>query len=127
MRHQNDTTPTERRAAALEALDALGDDRDERALLRVRCGRSHHVAAVFSTSAGVVFESRVGPHAHGDRDFVDAAHHASRHGSRYVDVLDAGRYADDLVPAACECGMHELSRAEMQHEIAVNHHTMQLK
>ena len=48
-----------------------------------------------------MFESLVGPHAHGDRDFVDTAHNWNLHGTRYVDLLDAGRFADDLVPARC--------------------------
>ncbi len=125
MRQQMDPSPTARQARARDALDALGDERDDRALVRVRCGRSHHVAAVFDTSAGPVFESLIGPHAHGgDRDFVDTAHHGDRKGTRFVDVLDAGRFADDLVPATCECGTHELSRAELQHAVDVNQRTI---
>lgn len=118
--------PTARQAAAGDALDDLGDERDKRALLRVRCRRSHHVAAVFDTPAGAVFESLVGPHAHGDRDFVDTAHHGSRKGTRYVDVLDGGGFADDLIPATCECGTHELSRKELQNAIKENRRTILL-
>jgi hypothetical protein len=121
-----DPSPTERKVVARHALDELGNERDDHALLRVRCGRSHHFAAVFDTSAGPVFESLVGPHAHGDRDFVDTAHHANRHGTRYVDLLEAGRFADDLVPAYCECGAHELSRTEMQRAMKAHQHTILL-
>lgn len=126
MSRHADSGPAERQVLARHALDDLGNERDDHALLRVRCGRSHHVAAVFDTPAGPVFESLVGPHAHGDRDFVDTAHHANRHGTRYVDLLEGGRFADDLVPAYCECGMHELSRAEMQRAIKAHQHTILL-
>ena len=71
-----------------------------------------------------MFESLVGPHAHGDRDFVDTAHNWNLHGTRYVDLLDAGRFADDLVPA--RCGGHELSRAEMQRAVKAHQHTILL-
>lgn len=119
-------SPTEREAVARGALDDLGTDRDDRVLLRVRCASSHHVAAVFDTPVGPVFESVVGPHAHGGHDFVDTAHHGTHRGSRYTDLLEAGRFSDDLVPAGCECGTRELSRAEMQRAIQSNARTMQL-
>jgi hypothetical protein len=121
-----DLSPTERQVVARDALDALGNERDDHALLRVRCGRSHHVAAVFDTAEGPVFESIVGPHAHGDRDFIDTAHHGNKRGTRYVDILEAGRFDEDLVPAYCECGTHELSRAELQRAIKAHQHTILL-
>ena len=126
MSRQSDPSPSERHVVARHALDDLGNERDDHALVRVRCGRSHHVAAVFDTAVGPVFESLVGPHAHGDRDFVDTAHHGNLHGTPYVDLLDAGRFADDLVPAHCECGRHELSRSEMQRAIKAHQHTIML-
>jgi hypothetical protein len=49
----------------------LVNELDDQPLVRVRCGHSHYVAAVFDTAIGPVFESLVGPRAHGDRDFVD--------------------------------------------------------
>jgi hypothetical protein len=122
MSRQIDLSPTEREAVARDALDELGTDRD----LRVRCARSHHVAAVFETPVGPVFESVLGPHAHGDRDFIDTAHHGTRKGTRYTDLLEAGRFTDDLVPAGCECGTHQLSRAEMQRAIESQERTIQL-
>lgn len=126
MSSQIDLSPTEREAMARGALDDLGKDRDDRALLRVRCARSHHVAAVFDTSVGPVFESVLGPHAHGDRDFVDTAHHGTQKGTGYTDLLQAGRFTDDLVLAGCECGTHELSRVEMQRAIESHERTILL-
>ena len=114
MERHIDQSPTERQDIARQALDDLGKERDERALVRVRCGRSHHVAAVFDTAAGPVFEALLGPHAHGDRDFIDTGHHGSLHGTRFVDLLDGDDLAEDSVPARCECGTHELSRTELQ-------------
>ncbi|MGE5698273.1 MAG: hypothetical protein ACM4D3_24405 [Candidatus Sericytochromatia bacterium] len=126
MSRQVDLSPTEREAMARQALDDLGKQRDDHALLRVQCGRSHHVAAVFETPAGPVFESLLGPHAHGDRDFVDTAHHGTLHGSRYVDMLEAGRFTEDLIPARCECGTYELSRSELQRAIDAHQRTVLL-
>jgi hypothetical protein len=121
-----DLSPTEREAAARGALEDLGSDRDGGAVLRVRCGRNHHVAAVFDTPVGLVYQSLVGPHAHGDRDFVDTAHHGSQKGRRYTDLLEAGPFTDDRVLAGCECGRHELSRAEMQRAINAHERTILL-
>ncbi|RMI28011.1 hypothetical protein EBN03_32015 [Nocardia stercoris] len=81
----------------------------EQVLLRVRCGRGHHVATVFETLVGPVFRSTVGPRAHGDRDFADAAHGAHGHGTRFADLLSADEFTDDGLPATCECGPHILS------------------
>ncbi|MEV5837582.1 hypothetical protein [Nocardia sp. NPDC052112] len=75
---------------------------------------------------GEVYESSVGPHAHGQRDYIDEAHHANRHGTRYTDTLRGDRFSDDLVPAYCECGMHELSRTELRHAIDAHRRTIQL-
>lgn len=126
MSSRTNLSPTEREAVARRALDELGKDRGDRVLLRVRCARSHHVAAVFDTSVGPVFESVLGPHAHGDQDFVDTSHHGTHKGTGYADLLEAGRFTDDLVLAGCECGTHELSRAEIQRAIESNERTMQL-
>lgn len=127
MNHPADLSPDHRHLAARHALDTLEPDCDDHALLRVRCGRNHHVATVFDTSAGAVYESWVGPHAHGRRDFIDEPHHTRRHGTRYVDLLDADRFTDDLVPASCECGQHELSRTGMRRAIRAHQHTIQLQ
>lgn len=116
-----------RQRAARRALDDLGSSRDDHTLLRVRCGRSHHVATVFGTAAGAVFESRVGSHAHGRRDFTDEAHHTARHGTCFVDLLNGDPYTEDLVPAACECGSWELSRTRLQKAIDTHQRTLRLR
>ncbi|MET7771028.1 hypothetical protein [Nocardia sp. NPDC005366] len=126
MSHSADLSPAERQHAARRAVEDLGGGRDAHAVLRVRCGRSHHVATVFDTALGAVYESSVGPHAHGQRDFVDEPHRASKHGTRYLDLLDADRFTEDSVPAHCECGNHQLSRTELRQAIDSGRHTMQL-
>ncbi|RDI51131.1 hypothetical protein [Nocardia mexicana] len=118
--------PTWRRRAAQRALDDLGQRRNSHILLRVRCGRNHHVATVFDTIAGPVYESTIGPHAHGHRDFVDEPHHAHHHGTRHVDFLDAELLTTEPLPAACECGNHELSRPELQQAIDTQRRTVPL-
>lgn len=115
----------ERRRIAEQALDSQGQD-PERVLVRVRCGRGHHVAAVLGTAAGPVFRSVTGSHAHGGRDFVDTAHGSHRNGTRYVDLLAADDFADDAIPASCECGPHMLSRARLEKAIADFERTVQL-
>ncbi|MEV2225945.1 hypothetical protein AB0E01_39650 [Nocardia vinacea] len=126
MPHPADLSPTERQLRARNAVDELGPYRDEHAVVRVRCGRSHHVATVFDTPMGVVYVSSVGPHAHGHRDFVDEPHHASRHGTTYADLLEGDPLTEDTVPAYCECGTHELSRAELRHAVDAHQRTIQL-
>lgn len=119
-------SPSERQLAARRALDDLGPDRDDHTLVRVRCGRSHHVAAVFDTAAGAVYESAIGHHAHGRRDYIDEAHRADRRHIQYVDLLDGDRYTDDLLPAHCECGGHELSRRQLRDAIDTHQRTIHL-
>ncbi|MVU76952.1 hypothetical protein GPX89_06795 [Nocardia sp. ET3-3] len=126
MSNPTDLSPSERRLAARRALDDLRDDRDDHALVRVRCGRSHHVATVFDTAAGAVYESLIGPHAHGRRDYIDEAHHADRRHIRFVDLLDGDRYTDDVLSAHCECGDHELSRARLRKAVDTHERTIQL-
>ncbi|MBF6181447.1 hypothetical protein [Nocardia otitidiscaviarum] len=116
----------QRRQRAADALDAI-TQRERQLLLQVRCGRAHHVAAVFDTPLGPVYESSTGPHAHGSRDFVDTAHGAHHHGIRYADLLNGDELADDALPASCECGPHALSRTRLQQVIAAGDHTIQLR
>lgn len=116
----------ERRHLAEHALDSLAQA-GEQVRLRVRCGRGHHVATVFDTPAGLVFHSVIGTHAHGDRDFVDTGHGAHDLGTRYVDLLAADGIVDDALPAACECGPHTLSRAQLTQAIADSERTIQLR
>ncbi len=103
------TLTHDRQRRAQAALDALGDSRAEAELLMVQCDRSHHVAVVYATGAGPVVLTRPGPHAHGSKDFVDTGHGGRPRVDR-LDLLDAGRGADDAIPAWCDCGPVDLSR-----------------
>ncbi|MCX4095857.1 hypothetical protein [Nocardia sp. alder85J] len=126
MNGPTDLGTAERQLTALHALERLGRDRDGHALLRVRCGRGHRVATVFATTLGAVYESRVGGHAHGRRDFVDEPHRTERHGRRYIDLLAGDRFAADRLPASCECGPHELSRADLRRAVGAHQRLVQL-
>lgn len=121
-----DLSPSERQLIARRALGDIAPNRDKYALVRVRCGRSHRIATVFDTAAGVVYESPIGPHAHGRRDYIDSAHRGDRRRIHYVDLLDGDRYASDLIPAHCECGDHELSRTQLRQAIDSHQRTIQL-
>lgn len=116
----------ERQRIARQALDELSGRRDHSVVLRVRCGRGHHVAEVLRTPSGPVFESRTGLRAHGSRDRSDTGHNASRRGTAYADLLAGDEFTDDLLPANCECGAHELSRTDLSRAIAGNVRTFQL-
>lgn len=107
-----------RRRKASDALSALGSRRSDNRKLSLQCPRSHHVAAVYDTEAGLVYSTATGQHAHGSRDFVDTAHRGGRHGAEYVDLLNGGPMVDDELPAWCECGPRTLSRAELGGHIA---------
>ncbi|MBF4766188.1 hypothetical protein ISU10_00220 [Nocardioides agariphilus] len=71
------------------------------------------MAAVYLTPEGLVYESRIGPHSHGSKDFVDTGRKGSRGGVEYVDLLQADRATDDALPAWCDCGPRTVSRAEL--------------
>lgn len=119
-------SPEITRKLATEALGALGKHRSDRQVLSVQCARSHHVATVYDTDAGLVFRSVTGPHAHGSRDFVDTAHHGDRGGAEYVDLLEAGPLVADELPAWCDCGSHMLSRSELAGLVAKRQRTLRL-
>lgn len=115
----------ERHQTARSALAALGEQRRENVRLRVDCARSRHLATIYDSPDGLVYASMVGPHAHGDRDFVDVAHHAQRRGTEYSDMLEVGTDdADDAMPAWCECGPRTLSRAELVAAVAARKHRL---
>ncbi len=63
-----ETPPTERRRKALQAIKDLGRQRSDHAVLKVRCPKSHTVAAVYKTEEGPVVVCGVGPGGHGSRD-----------------------------------------------------------
>ncbi|MFE3986947.1 hypothetical protein ACFYUD_35760 [Nocardia tengchongensis] len=115
----------ERRRLAQHTLDSL-TDRAGHTLTRVRCGCGHHVAAVFDTPAGPVYQAATGARAHGSRDFVDAAHGAHGHGTRFADLLAGDGFVDDALPASCECGPHTLSRVRLQQAVTNHEHKIQL-
>ena len=108
------------------ALLALGADLAEHQRFNVQCPRSHHVAAVYSTAAGLVYRALTGPHAHGSKDRVDTAHHGRPRGLEYVDMLDAGPAADDELPAWCDCGPWTLSRIDLLDQARLGHRTVHL-
>lgn len=101
-----------RQRQAQQALAELGPSKAESERLSVQCRRSHHIAAVYDTAIGPVIVTHPGSHAHGSKDFIDTGHHASRRPDR-LDLLQADRGVDDGIPAWCDCGPVELSRAQL--------------
>jgi hypothetical protein len=124
MTHGPTATETRQRAAQA-ALDALGGAMAENERMSVQCPRSHHVAVVYDTVAGPVVLTHPGPHAHGSKDFVDTGHHATRPANR-VDLLTVGRGVGDEVPAWCDCGPIELSRAALLARLRAGDRTMRI-
>ena len=113
-----------RQHLAERAMAALGDTAAAERIT-VQCARSHHVAAVYTTDAGPVVLTHPGPHAHGSKDFVDTGHHGSRRSDR-LDLLDAGRGADDTIPAWCDCGPVDLSRSALRQRLTHPGRTVRL-
>lgn len=107
------TDSDRRRGRASRALDRLGSHRSDRQQLGIQCRRAHHLATVYLTADGLVYEARIGPHGHGSKDFIDTGQDGSLGGVEYVDLLDAGPTVDDVLPAWCSCGPRTLSRAEL--------------
>ncbi len=107
------STPSVRQRHAAEILAALGHSlRDARAL-SVHCANGHHVAAVYRTPEGPVVQTTPGRRAHGDRDRADTPHHGGRQPRHWQDFLVADQFADDALPAWCECGPWTLSRSQI--------------
>jgi hypothetical protein len=90
-------------------------------LLAVHCAQAHHVATVYTTSVGPIYESHPRAHSHGGRDRHDAAHHGGHRDTPWLDWLApgdgiggvGGTTLDDPLPAGCECGARSLSRARL--------------
>ncbi len=112
------TQTRERRARA--AYDAL-EDSAAAERMTVQCHRSHHLAAVYDTAAGPVVRTRRGSHAHGSKDYVDTVHRGAGAPER-LDLLAAGRSADDLLVAWCDCGPVELSRHDLLRRLRAGEH-----
>ncbi|HKY58974.1 MAG TPA: hypothetical protein VJL80_13115 [Aeromicrobium sp.] len=117
------TMSQERQERAEGALATLGSHRSDHEVLLVECRQGHRVAAVYETSVGAVFVSRIGPHAHGDMDLPDTGHRVERPGEEFVDTLEA-QFADDGLPAWCDCGNRTLSRSSLADDIAANRRTV---
>ena len=113
-------------AVARRALESLGARPADHRVLNVQCRRSHHVAAVYATAAGAVYQADTGPHAHGRRDFVDSPHGATTKGTEFVDLLTAGLHVADEVPAWCDCGHWTLSRNELSEQARPGGRTIHL-
>lgn len=107
------TASDQRRSRAVRALEGLGTHRSAHQRLGIQCRHAHHLAAVYETGDGLVYESRTGPHGHGSKDFIDTGRRGSRGGDEYVDLLLAGPTVADELPAWCACGPRTLSRAEV--------------
>jgi hypothetical protein len=108
----------DRRHTAYVALEELGGPRSESLRLEVLCAKSHRVAAVYDTPAGLVYTTTIGPHAHGSRDFVGTEQRHGCRGKEYTDLLRGGALVDDALPAWCGCGPRTLSRAELAAAVA---------
>lgn len=107
------TMSQERRDRASRVLADLQPQASEHLRMRVQCRHGHHLAVLYLTEEGLVFESRTGSHSHGSRDFIDTGRRGSRGGAQYVDMLEGGPWADDGLPAWCDCGPRTLSRSEL--------------
>ncbi|HEX6345214.1 hypothetical protein [Umezawaea sp.] len=111
--------PARAREAARAALDEIGAHRARARKLTVRCSRGHHVAAVYATSAGLVYASCTRARAHGSRDFADVPRAAGSRRDEQVDLLQRDDpLVDDALPASCECGPRVLSRSDLLRAVA---------
>ena len=114
-------TTTQRTDAARAARETLPDGGHDAAVMHVQCARSHHLAVVFDTPDGLVYQSTIRPRSHGSKDRVDEMHGAAVP-EQFVDFLDAGVGADDALPAWCDCGPRTLSRVAVESWVAAHEH-----
>lgn len=107
---------------AEQTLDALPHGGRDAITLRVQCAKSHHVATVYATDAGLIYAAPVRARSHGDYDLPDAPH-GGRGPTRWLDLLEpADPMVDDVLPAWCDCGHRTLSRAEVKAWVAAGEH-----
>lgn len=97
----------------MRALVGMGIHRSEYQVLGIQCSRGHHVAAVFDTPEGLVYQSFAGSHSHGSKDFIDTGKHGRSRGAEHVDLLAVELGTDDHLAAWCDCGPRSLSRTEL--------------
>lgn len=117
---------TETFAEARAAIAALPSRLTHHRVLNVQCRRGHHVAAVYETAAGLVYLADTGPHGHGSKDYVDAAHGDATRGDEFTDLLAPGPMVADEVPAWCDCGHWTLSRSDLLDRARSSHGTVHL-
>jgi hypothetical protein len=103
----------DRRAEAERALEQVAAELSANRLLAVQCANGHHVAGVYRTDVGPVVQAATGRHAHGRRDRVDTPHGGSQSSGPWTDLLEPAAFADDTLPAWCDCGPWTLSRADL--------------
>lgn len=110
---QHASTLDIRHRAARESWNALPHGGRDAILLRVQCGRSHHLARVCHSADGLVVVSPVRARSHGSRDRVDQPH-GDHPVDQWVDYLVIDEPAvDDAIPAWCDCGPRTLSRVDL--------------
>jgi hypothetical protein len=120
-------TSHESQSTAEEALESLGIHRSDHQQWSVQCSRSHHLASVYRTPAGLVHRAVAGEHAHGSKDRIDTAHHSSTRGTECMDLLVGNAMSYDGLPAWCDCGTHTLSRAGLIEEATAGRHTVRVE
>lgn len=104
------------------ALASLPHGGHDAITLRVQCGKSHHVATVYDTAAGLVYAAPVRARSHGSFDLPDEPH-SGHQPRRWLDLLEVPTPAgDDALPAWCDCGHRTLSRAEVRTWVAEGEH-----
>lgn len=109
------TASEDRQDRAARALAGLGMHRSDHQILGIQCSRGHHVAAVFETPDGPVYQSVTGSHSHGSKDFIDTGKHGRSRGEEHIDLLAAEVGADDHLAAWCDCGPRNFSRTQLLH------------
>lgn len=113
---------TERSRAAQQALAAIPHGGRDAITLRVHCAKSHTVATVYDTGAGLVYETALRARSHGSSDLPDSPH-SGHETKRWFDLLNADPVAsDDNLPAWCDCGQRTLSREQVLKWIAAREH-----
>jgi hypothetical protein len=110
----------ERRHAAESAWRRLPHGGRDEVTLRIQCGSSHHIAAVYRTDAGPVYAATVHARSHGRADRPDEPHGATDP-EVWCDLLVADA-DDDALPAWCACGHRTLSRAAVREWLAAGEH-----
>ena len=116
MSHQDEKADVARRGVRSTDADGV-DDHDER-LLSVLCRRRHHVASIYDTPAGLVFEALTGGPR---RVWIDLLSSEDRNPVApvgYVDLLEPTLSGDNEIAAWCACGPWTLSRRLLQRQVS---------